>query len=52
MSERNYAAERRLAKNWADVAMDKIDGLSRAHWLAMWGVVYDAYLAGLRGKQP
>lgn len=54
MKRRNYAAERRAATQWADHVMEDIQvpGFGRAEWLKAWGLVFDAYLAGLRKKAP
>lgn len=52
LRKRNYRAERKAATRWADHVMNGIPvpGFGRAEWLKAWGLVFDAYLAGLRGK--
>lgn len=54
--KRNYAAERREAANYADAIMNGKDlpmpfgegPTLSAQWTAAWGLVYQAYLSGLR----
>ena len=52
MAKRNYAAERRAATRWADHVMKLMPSgyFERHEWLKTWGLVFDAYLAGLRKK--
>lgn len=48
----SYAMERRVATRWADHVMNLMpsDYFARHEWLKTWGLVYDAYMAGMRGK--
>lgn len=49
--KRNYRAERKAAMRWADHVMDgEPVGWARGAWTHNWGLVFDAYLAGLRGR--
>jgi hypothetical protein len=50
LRKRNYRAERKAATRWAYHVMEGIHGFGRAEWLKAWGLVFDAYLAGLRGR--
>jgi hypothetical protein len=45
--QRNYAAERREAGDYADSIMNGKD-LPTPQWTATWDLIYQAYLAGLR----
>jgi hypothetical protein len=48
----DYAIERRAATRWADQVMNLMPSgyFERHEWLKTWGLVFDAHLAGLRGK--
>lgn len=52
LRKRNYRAERKAATSWADHVMNLMpaDYFERHEWLKTWGLVFDAYLAGLRGR--
>lgn len=53
MKRRNYGAERRAAAKWADHTMDcEPKGFALGAWTHNWGLVFNAYLAGLRKKSP